>query len=108
MESKAATRRDHGVGQAPGQVSASAGYQNSRLSSGRSSWSKRSLSDPRRDLATSRPQWPMVARILARLAPTERAIYDAMDVPESLKHNCADAIGVGLFHLGRLVKRRVV
>jgi hypothetical protein len=41
-------------------------------------------------------------RILARLDAEERAILDAVKCPASLKHNVIDAVGIGLFHLGRI------
>lgn len=44
----------------------------------------------------------MVARILARLTPAERALFDALRLPESKAHNVADAIGMFLKMTGRL------
>lgn len=41
-------------------------------------------------------------RIIAALSSTEVAALDAVKCPASLKHNVVDAIGVGLFELGRM------
>lgn len=38
---------------------------------------------------------------LARLSVVERAVLDRIDVPKSLRHNVIDAIGIGLWALGR-------
>jgi len=40
-------------------------------------------------------------RVRAALTPAERTIVDAIDVPEKKRHNVMDAIGIGLFTLGR-------
>jgi len=40
-------------------------------------------------------------RVRAALTPAERTIVDAIDVPDKQKHNVLDAIGIGLFTLGR-------
>ncbi len=55
------------------------------------------------------PQWKgnvpkkiMTERIKKLLTPKERAILDAGDWPKSLEHNVVDAIGIGLWRLGRL------
>ena len=40
-------------------------------------------------------------RVRAALTPAERTIVDAIDVPEKQRHNVMDAIGIGLFTLGR-------
>jgi hypothetical protein len=46
-----------------------------------------------------------LSRILDRLDTTERA---CVDVSKSTAHNAIDAIGLGLFHLGRMDRRRVI
>lgn len=55
------------------------------------------------------PQWKgnvpkkiMTERIKKLLTSKERAILDAGDWPKSLEHNVVDAIGIGLWRLGRL------
>ena len=50
----------------------------------------------------------MTARILHRLTLEEFQILDAVKCAESLKHNVIDAIGIGLFHLGRLKHERLI
>lgn len=40
-------------------------------------------------------------RIMLTLTPEERLIVEAVK-PASLAHNAVDAVGIGLFHLGRL------
>lgn len=47
------------------------------------------------------------ARIYGRLSPQELAIVNAV-TPAGLRHNAADAVGLGLFHLGRLERRHVI
>lgn len=42
--------------------------------------------------------------IRARLSPAESAVLAACDVPASLKHNVIDAVGIGMWALGRLGK----
>lgn len=42
------------------------------------------------------------ARVLAKLAPEELAILKALKLPVSKEHNVIDAIGLGLFALGRM------
>lgn len=47
-------------------------------------------------------------QVLARLTPTERARVDGIDgpwVPAKLLHNVVDAVGLGLWYLGRLRQR---
>lgn len=44
----------------------------------------------------------MVQRVLARLTPAERALFDALALPKSKAHNVADAIGMFLKMTGRL------
>ena len=41
------------------------------------------------------------ARVLAKLDAVERGIVEGCDVPKGQKHNVIDAIGIGLFFLGR-------
>ena len=48
------------------------------------------------------------ARVLKRLSPEEFKIVETCGVPESLLHNVIDSVGIALFHLGRLERRRVV
>jgi hypothetical protein len=48
------------------------------------------------------PKDVCAARVRARLSPEERAVVDACDVPDKQRHNVLDAIGIGLFALGRL------
>jgi hypothetical protein len=43
-------------------------------------------------------------RILATLAPAELALVMAVK-PPSLRHNTIDAVGIGLWHLGRLTPK---
>jgi len=49
------------------------------------------------------PKDVMCARIEGRLSPEEKAAI--RPCPTSLRHNVLDAIGVGLFHIGRLRAR---
>ena len=51
------------------------------------------------------PKEIMVSRILLRLTDGERGIFEACtrEVPKSLRHNVVDAIGIGLFTVGRLI-----
>lgn len=46
------------------------------------------------------------ARVLKRLTPEELKIVQTCSVSESLLHNTIDAVGIGLFHLGRLERKR--
>ena len=48
----------------------------------------------------------MTSRIEARLAPAESASLEPC--PKSLRHNMIDAVGIGLFDMGRLDRRRVI
>ena len=41
------------------------------------------------------------ARVRFRLSPEEKEIVDACDLPKKQLHNMMDAIGIGLFALGR-------
>lgn len=41
-------------------------------------------------------------RIISTLTPNEKAVLDAIKCPASLKHNVVDAVGIGLFALGRM------
>jgi hypothetical protein len=50
---------------------------------------------------------PCHARIRSRLSEAEREVMDAI-TPASLAHNVFDAIGVGLFRLGRFDRVRVI
>lgn len=47
------------------------------------------------------PKDVCAARVRARLSPEERAVVDAVDVPEKQRHNVLDAVGIGLFALNR-------
>jgi hypothetical protein len=47
----------------------------------------------------------MGARIIGRLSANEAALVMSI-TPASKRHNAVDAVGVGLFHLGRLAPRR--
>lgn len=40
-------------------------------------------------------------RVRAALMPAERNVVDACELPEKQRHNMLDAIGIGLFTLGR-------
>lgn len=52
---------------------------------------------------------PHHLRIEGRLQPSElRVASEAREDAGSLEHNVMDAIGIGLFHLGRLERRRVI
>lgn len=42
------------------------------------------------------------ARVLKRLTPGERARFDAARLPKSLANNAIDAVGLGLWALGRM------
>lgn len=42
------------------------------------------------------------ARIVDALAPAEKAVLDSVKCAKSLKHNVIDAVGLGLWALGRL------
>ncbi len=44
----------------------------------------------------------MCRRIERRLTAAERAVLDALELPDSKRHNVVDAIGLGLHRLGRL------
>ena len=44
----------------------------------------------------------MLKRILGRLTEPELALIKAINLPKSTEHNVVDAIGIGLFALGRL------
>lgn len=48
----------------------------------------------------------MTARIEKRLMPAETHYLEPC--PESLRHNMIDAVGIGLFNLGRLDRHRVI
>jgi hypothetical protein len=48
-----------------------------------------------------------VERIRERLSDEERAALDAVN-PPFLRHNAADAVGIGLHYLGRMGRRRAV
>lgn len=52
----------------------------------------------------SRPKIPNHARIYKRLSETERSVLEAafLGVAKSLQHNIIDAVGIGLYGLGRL------
>jgi hypothetical protein len=49
------------------------------------------------------PKDVCAAWVRARLSPAERAIVDMCNVPDKQKHNVVDAIGIGLFALGRML-----
>jgi hypothetical protein len=44
----------------------------------------------------------MTERILSRLTPEELAVVPVRPRARTVDHNCADAIGLGLWKLGRL------
>ncbi len=44
----------------------------------------------------------MLKRILSKLTEEELAIVKAANIPKAVEHNVLDAIGIGLWHLGRL------
>lgn len=48
------------------------------------------------------PKQAMVKRILGKLDAEELASYDEAKYTKGIAHNVADAIGIGLYHLGRL------
>lgn len=48
------------------------------------------------------PKKIMLDRIFLRLSAEERKIIDALKAPKAEKHNAIDAIGIGLWKLGRL------
>lgn len=48
----------------------------------------------------------MAQRIEGRLSPEEVARIE--DCPASLRHNVLDAVGIGLYHFGRLERKRVI
>lgn len=50
----------------------------------------------------------MCARILRLMTPAERAIFNAAPGAASYRHNILDAIGIGLWKLGRLSGRQDV
>ena len=56
------------------------------------------------------PKEAIAARVESRLSEAERAAYDAglAAVAPSLRHNVSDAVGIGLWGLGRFERRRVV
>lgn len=51
------------------------------------------------------PKDVMGARILGRLSAAEQSLVMTV-TPAGKRHNAIDAVGVGLFHLGRLAPRR--
>lgn len=55
-----------------------------------------------REWKGSVPKKVWTARILSRLSTAELDILKAVKCPASLRHNTVDAIGLGLWHLGRL------
>lgn len=46
------------------------------------------------------------ARVIERLTPEER--QKIPDLPKSKEHNVYDAIGIGLFHIGRFHPKRII
>lgn len=54
-----------------------------------------------REWKGSRPKKADHALTLSRLSPDELAELDQVDAPKSLRHNVLDAIGMGLWKLGR-------
>lgn len=58
------------------------------------------------------PKIAMNMRAMGRLSPAERARVDAEDPdpakPKAKGHNVWDAVGIGLHHLGRLSRERVI
>lgn len=58
------------------------------------------------------PKIAMNMRAMGRLSPAERARVDAADPdpakPKAKGHNVWDAVGIGLHHLGRLSRERVI
>jgi hypothetical protein len=47
------------------------------------------------------PKDVMAVRVRAKLTPQELALFNACDCPASLRHNVLDAIGIGLWKIGR-------
>lgn len=43
-------------------------------------------------------------RVLERLTPAERELFNDCDGPDGLKHNVLDAIGIGLWKVGRWLR----
>ncbi len=48
------------------------------------------------------PKAVMNNRVLNKLSIAERVVVDSADVIRSKRHNMLDAVGIGLYHLGRL------
>jgi hypothetical protein len=68
-------------------------------------WNVKSVT-PREWKGTA-PKDAMGKRVMGRLSSKEVGRICA-DVPDSLMHNVLDAVGIGLHHLGRLKRERVI
>ena len=53
------------------------------------------------------PKEVCAARVRMKLSSEEKKIVDDCDLPKSQMHNTMDAIGIGLFAIGRVVTGRV-